>query len=725
MGLAVRNMGALLGGVALTTLMTMQGGLAQEAAPDAADPAATEQTAAQSAKKGRVTLLQRLVVGAGVEKVAIDTPQAVTVLEQADIDARQPATIGEIIADIPGVNLTGATRLLGESFNIRGIGAPENSGDGGRIIVNVDGAQKFYEQYRLGSFFSDPELYKRIEVLRGPASSTLYGSGALGGVINFETKDASDFIAEGGSGALRLKTGYNSNRNGYQFSSLLAQRLGPNADFLLTGNYRISQPYKTGNDTVVIGSNFEAWSGLAKATFNVGDEGKLKLSYQQWDSDLDDQQLSQTSTATFFGTIDRHVVDQTAVATYENPFSDNDMVDLKLATSYSNTKNTQSGASLRAACAPGSFAVVCDSDYAYETWQFKAENTSEWRGDNWENFLTLGSQTSYQTRVADAFTNNGVPFPVAFHPEGEDLKTGVYAQNELIWDERLTFIPGVRLDWRRLTPDAGVPGGVESDDTAVSPKIATHFKLNDTVAVFGSIAHTERFPTIDETYSTSSSASTFLPNIGLKKERSNNFEAGFALSGLDMVQSGDSGQLKLTGFYNDVTDLIALDATLRPGFNNRPGFININRAELYGFEVESAYDADYVFANAAYSYVIGRDKKTDAYLTTIAPHELALTLGGKVPDHDLKFGWRARIVANPQDSARRSTTPIGTSTRYAKAFDVHDAFLTWTPSEGDFKGWQADLGVENIFDRQYKEFLINDDAKGRTFKITLAKQLDW
>ena len=101
----------------------------------------------------------------------------------------------------------------------------------------------------------------------------------------------------------------------------------------------------------------------------------------------------------------------------------------------------------------------------------------------------------------------------------------------------------------------------------------------------------------------------------------------------------------------------------------------------------------------------------------------AVTLGGKVPQHDLKFGWKARIVADPQDRMRRQ--PLANSTRFAKAFDVHDVFLAWTPQDGQFAGWQAEFGVDNIFDRQYKEFLHNDAAKGRTFKVSLSKQFGW
>ncbi|MBD0416395.1 TonB-dependent receptor domain-containing protein [Oryzicola mucosus] len=723
MGPVARNLAVLMSSAAVLVLSSAHGANAQE----------TRTTEEQ--KGERVTVLQRIVITAGREKVAIDTPSAVTVVNQEDIEEKQPQTINEIIKGTPGVNATGSDRLLGQSFNIRGIGAPENTGDGGRIIVNVDGAQKFYEQYRLGSFFSDPELYKRVEILRGPAFSTLYGSGALGGVINFETKDASDYIAEGKTGALRMKTTYDSNGNGWLASPLLAQKVGENAEFLLTGNYRRANNFKDGDGNEVIGTEFRAWSGLAKGTFKVGDEGTLRVSYQRWDSDLDRQELSQTSTATMFGLIDRHIVDDTAVIAYENPFSDYDLLDVKFSASYSRTKNNQdnhvSSPAFPIPCIPGSFAVVCDSTYAYETWQFNAQNTFEWRGDNWENFLTVGSQTAFQNRIADAYLDNGMPFPVNFHPEGKDVRTGIFAQNEFIWNEKLTLIPGIRLDWRRLTPGDNVyypetTNRVDSsDDTAFSPKIAAHYKINDTIAVFGSLAHTERFPTLDEVFSTTSSSSSFAPSLDLKKERSNNIEGGFALSGYDLVQGGDAGELKLTAFHNSVKGLIALNSPFAPGYNDKSGFKNINNATIYGFEVEAAYDTDYFFANAGYSYVVGKNDDDNTYLQTVAPHELSLTVGAKIPDHGMKIGWRARFVAGPQDSARDTDVAPMNSTRYATSFDVHDMFVTWKPEEGQFLGWEGRFGIDNIFDRQYKEFLQNDVAKGRTFKLTLAKQLDW
>lgn len=727
MGLAGRRGAQLMCGIALFVMAIGQSAYAQDAAGGSG--------AAAPAKKAGTTALQRLVVGAGQEKVAIDTPQAVTVVGQDDIDKEQPALVGDMLKRIPGVNVSGSDRAFGQTFNIRGIGAPENAGEEGRVIVNVDGVNKFYEQYRMGGFFSEPELYKSVEVLRGPASSTLYGSGALGGVINFTTKDASDFIADGETGALKLKSTYSSNGDNGLGSFVFAQRFNEDIEFLLTGNYRTADNFETGAGTEVRSTFFDTWSGLAKVTANVGDEGKARLSYQRWNSDADRQDYAQTGTDTLvagrpmFGLVDRHVTDDTLVVSYENPFADNDWLDVKVSASYSDTKTEQRNATgnpmMGLTCA--SSVLFCNSDYGYSAAQFNVENTSRFAGDAWETFVSYGWQFAHQTRTADVLAG---PTPaVTFHPEGRDVRNGFFVQNEFIWDEKLTIISGVRFDVRSLKPDpsAGVAGSF--DDTAISPKIAAHYRFNDTFAVFGSFAHTERFPTIDEVFSRSSSSSVFLPSFGLEKEKSNNWEGGFALSGYDLAQPGDSVQLKTTFFHNSIEDLIALNPALRPGFNNAQGYVNINRATIYGVELEAAYDSDYVFASAGYAHIIGRNASNDQLLTTVAPDEFSFTIGGRLPEKDLEFGLKSRVVAGPQDSCRDAGASVtcagGSPTRFAQAFNVHDIYLTWAPKEGQLAGWEAQVGVDNVFDRNYKEFLNNDFAKGRTFKVSLSRKFGW
>ncbi|UXN71898.1 TonB-dependent receptor [Devosia neptuniae] len=651
-------------------------------------------------------MLERLVIGAGAPKIAIDTPQAVTVVNQDDIDAVQATSIGEVLSTVPGVTIIGSDRVFGESFNIRGIGTAETSGDEARIIVTVDGAKKFYEQYRMGSFFSDPELYKQVEVLRGPASSTLYGSGALGGVINFTTKDASDFITEGHTGAARLKTQYSSNGDGTLVSGIVAQRVNESFDVLAAGNWRRSEEYDLANGGTLSGSDFDALSGLIKGTARFGDndEQVLRLSYQRWSSDADQQDYAQTGTSAMFGLVDRTVVDQTAVLSYENADSDNPWVDLKANLSFSDTYVTQTGSPL------GGFA---EAEYGYRTWQGNIQNTSEFDLGDWTHYLTYGVQTSYQDRIAFS-TATGTDTPITTHPEGTDTRLGVFVQNEAIYDDRLTIITGGRADFVWQRPEETTKGERNIDDVALSPKIAALYDINENFSIFGSVAHTERLPTLDELYQYNATKG---PSLGLEKESSNNYEAGFALSGYELIQDGDQASVKVTGFYSELTNMIESS----PSVPGNPYYRNIGEATIYGVEVEGAYESERLFGRVAYTATVGKNDLTGAALTSIPAHKLVVTVGGREPEYGIEYGIKATFAA----STETGVTPAIAGSSGTPAYSTLDLFTSWKPTTGPLQGSELRFGIDNIFNVDYRDNQTPDRSLGRTFKVTLAKQFDW
>ncbi|MGV8853077.1 MAG: TonB-dependent receptor domain-containing protein [Devosia sp.] len=666
-----------------------------------------------NANAKNITVLERLVIGAGRPKVAIDTPQAVTVINQDDIDATQATSIGDVLDAVPGVTLIGSDRVLGESFNIRGIGTAETSGDEARVILNVDGAKKFYEQYRMGSFFSDPELYKQVEVLRGPASSTLYGSGALGGVINFTTKDASDFIADGQTGAARLKTQYNSNGAGTLVSGVLAQQVNDTFDILATGNWRRSNAFTLADGTSLSGSDFASLSGLIKGTARFGDndEQVLRLSYQRWSSDADNQDYAQTGTQAMFGTVDRTVLDQTAVLSYENADSDNPWVDLKANLSFSDTTVSQTNA----AAALGS---IGNADYGYRTYQANLENTSEFDTGDWVHFLTYGVQGSFQDRTAKNTATAGDP-GITTHPEGQESRLGLFVQNEAVYDERLTLIGGVRGDFAFQTPTRTTQGETDRNDSALSPKLAALFDINDNVSVFGSVAHTERMPTLDERYqySTTGRMPGKSPSLNLEKESSNSYEAGFAVSGYELIQDGDQASVKLTGFYSDLTNMIESS----PAVAGNTYYRNIGQATIYGVEVEGAYESERLFSRLAYSATVGANDLTGEALTSIPAHKLVLTLGGRLPEYGLEYGATATLAA----AADTGVTPSAEGSTATDGYVTLDLFSSWKPTTGAFAGTELRASIDNVFNADYRSNQSTDRSTGRTFKLSLAKQFDW
>lgn len=286
--------------------------------------------------------LDKLVISAGTEKVAIDTPQAVSVLDQDDIDQTQATTIGDLLEGMPGVNVQGGVSQLGQGFNIRGMGTAIGDSDN-RILITVDNVTKFYEQYRMGAFFSEPELYKRVEVLRGPASSTLYGAGALAGVVNFTTKDASDFLKVGDPLAVRLKAATETNAEAYTLSGIVALQPVEGVELLGTYNKRNTDDYESGNGTLVNGSATKSESWLVKGRLTIDGNRKHAIwaSYQDWVSDSP-QLYDQITAPAGSALVRRNVHDRTAVLGYVNDFASSKLLNVEGQIAYSKSLVHQS-----------------------------------------------------------------------------------------------------------------------------------------------------------------------------------------------------------------------------------------------------------------------------------------------------------------------------------------------------------------------------------------------
>jgi hemoglobin/transferrin/lactoferrin receptor protein len=654
--------------------------------------------------------LDRLVVSAGTEKVAIDTPQAVTALDQEDIDQTQASTIGDLLEAMPGVNVQGGVSQLGQGFNIRGMGTAIGDSDN-RILMTVDGVTKFYEQYRMGAFFSEPELYKRVEVLRGPASSTLYGAGALAGVINFTTKDASDFLKDGDPLAVRLKAATETNAEAHTLSGIVAVQPVEGVELLGSYNYRRTDDYKDGNGDTVAASATLSDSWLVKARVALGGNRKhaFWVSYQDWISDAP-QVYDQISAATGSSLMRRRVHDQTAVLGYVNDFNGSKLFNVEAQLAYSKSLVHQTETTF--------LGALDHSDFSYESWQGKVQNTSEIAlGGDWTSFLIIGGQWSDQKRRNPRVALNGTVTPGAgTHPEGDMTKYGLFGQLEILWSDKLTIIPGVRVDWTRLTPGATVVGGTvltqKRSNSGVSPKLAAIYSLTDWFGVFGSVAHTIRMPNIDETFTRSA---TRPANPNLKPEESDNYEAGFTLSFDGLAARHDKLRLKTTAFQNDVKNLI-LNAA---GATGTPYFTNVGRSRFKGLEVEAEYGIGGFYARGNMSFIDGKDRLTGAYLNTIPANDYRLTLGYNDAGTGLSGGWTGEF-AERQDKVTTGAFSSAGSGLPTPGYSVHNLFFAFKPQSGPAKGFEFRIAADNIFDKQYRRHLSSLAAEGQTFKFTVA-----
>lgn len=197
-----------------------------------------------------------VVTGQRFELPQKDAAASVTILSPVTIRQTNLVTVADAISFfVPGVFTTrrsilgyGVAALAGGNITVRGIGGKPNS----QVLMLIDGRPDFQ------GIFSHPindtyflDNVDRIEVLRGPASS-VYGTNALGGVVNIITQDLS---THGFETKLAISYGsFNTQKYRFQHQGYFGHlKYLVSAGYLKSDGHRSNSAFESQNYAIKVG----------------------------------------------------------------------------------------------------------------------------------------------------------------------------------------------------------------------------------------------------------------------------------------------------------------------------------------------------------------------------------------------------------------------------------------------------------------------------------------
>ena len=701
----------------VTTLIAFSPNLAAEDAPD------------DERREDTIT-----VYGTSNPLPVFDYPGQVTVVDRNALETLAPSTISDALRDVPGLDFAGGPRRTGELPSIRGL-------SGQNVLILLDGARQSFTSAHDGRFFVDPELIGTAEIVRGPASA-LYGSGAVGGVLAFESVDAADLLREGETRGARARVGFQS-VNAETLSSITT--FGQHGNFDGVASFGIRQ---SGDIELASGADLpsddDIQTALVKGRFSLSEALSIEGSWQRFTNSAIEPNNGQGVAGTGDGVLDRHVdkditTDTVRVGLDFNP-ADNDWIDIAV-TAY----QTSSDVDEFDATVPRT--TVRD----IETTGFSARNAARFTLGSAETTLTIGGDWYKDEQVGtDDQTTTGTRGGV---PNGESEFMGVFAQLESVIQTpagQVVIIPGLRYD--AFESSSSIAPDMDNSDEAISPRLAASFAPAgaDWLRLFGSYAEGFRAPSINELYldgvhfsiphpvlfnpavgSFVLAPNNFVPNPDLVPEETETVEFGAGVDFKKIFTSDDRFQAKISYFETEADELINLTVNVAPAASCfAPPFFqpcnwgtsvsaNVDQAELDGWEGELHYESDRLFAHASFSSIEGTNLDDGSDLGALTPDRTALNLGLKVPEWNSRFGAR---IQHASDFAQRVSDGAGGFTLQDErdSYTVVDVYATWRPSFAD--GVRLDLGVDNVFDEDYERSFAGVTEPGTNFKIAASWQ---
>jgi outer membrane receptor protein involved in Fe transport len=516
--------------------------------------------------------MEDVVVTATKSERAVDlVPAAVTVITREEIE-KIPVQDGvdDLLQDLAGVwvrntsgfNSDGASN----SVYMRGMGGMAKQG---RVLVLKDGVPLNDVH---GGYVEFNEIavddVERIEIVRGPVSS-LYGSQAMGGVINIITrKPEKNFRTEieGGYGTFdtwnaKIRNSATIGKFSYSISGMRLES---------DGYQEVPADERTATNSADSRVKRDTYSG--KIRYEFDSTCSLELSGNHHHNERNGKYNLIPDFRLYEGDIDR--------------------LDLHF-------RKERDGVELQATV----FGSDLDTGYdharsgSYNTIDYDSETRGKDLGGSLQvgfplgrqHFLTLGGD--YRKAELDKKYNYYTTYRIRKNGGKQDVYS-LFAQDEIfLFDEKLILNLGVRYDlWKSFDgygldtdTSATMVDYDDRTDDSLNPKIAARYRLTDWLSLRGSVGTAFRMPTLPNLYQGDYSygVTIYQGNPDLDPERSISYELGVDL------RFNDAFSIKTTVYQTDIDDSINLITT--DIVNHVKQYKNIGEVKIQGLEFEAEY----------------------------------------------------------------------------------------------------------------------------------------
>lgn len=639
---------------------------------------------------------------------SFDVP-AMTSIVEADAAGNSLASdVGDLLEFIPSVEIDNGPRRNGQTVSIRGF-------DDEAIITLIDNRRQNFESAHDGRFFIDPALLKRVEVVKG-ASSAIYGGGAIGGVVAFETKDAADLLAPGENFGVLTAMNYRSATDDYAPTASIYGRTN-NWDLLGNVTYRHTDDIEQGNGNELIAKD-HVLSGLFKAGYTLNDFHTFKFISQIERNDGTEPNNGAGTITTSNPLVNKEFRDKQFSFKYEYENPENTWLNPKLHIYYNETDVEEADTS-------GSNAGRVQSR-DIETLGFTLDNQSTFsHSDNLTQTLSYGFEYYTDEQVGtNTSTTAGTRAGV---PNAEADNYGFYLQDEINAQSSIgqfLLIPAIRYDHYESDD---VTGNSQSE-SEFSPKFSGSYKPTDNLLLFGSWARAFRAPNLTELYPSGqhfpggfpvrSATGVFLgiapnnffqPNPNLRPETVTTIEVGAGINFKDIFSDNDQVAIKGAWHRSEGDDFITQEVNQLAGTTQN---LNIPNATLQGWEIEGEYQLKGFRTKIGASHITAKNDDTGAFIANSIPHTLVSDVSYNYGNNTI--GWRGRFAEENDELPSTETATDG--------YGVHDIYYRWQKGKVGKENLTIDLGVENITDKAYARRFADLLEEGRSYVARVAYQ---